>query len=405
MSTIVRTVALLPLAAAGAGLAGVMGFVVVLGSGGTSTNAAASPTFNIDALPPAAQDYLPYLNEGGLVCSDVDAALLASQISVLDPSWGPAKVTNYTYTYTSTTGTGKHKKTRTVTVTITYEGLLQQTASWWAANGYSAQQANAPAGSADPFDPEDAIHTLALYDCALAAQLNVETLSKDSGVPVDQLIAAAFNDGAGAVANYALSAHSVPPDLQTQSVVGELALYSLGTSPATGQPSPGQPPAPGGTTPPGGPAPSAIGEGIIQAAQSELGVPYSWGGGNFSGPTLGFGSGANTVGFDCSGLVLYAVYQASGGAVALPHYSGTQVAMGQQVFVGNGGAALSSGLLQPGDIVGFYNLDNDNTWDHIGIYIGNGDMIDAPQTGSVVRVDNLATSYWEGVQWDVRRFG
>ena len=56
---------------------------------------------------------------------------------------------------------------------------------------------------------------------------------------------------------------------------------------------------------------------LIAAAASQIGKPYVWGGGNFYGPTGG--------GFDCSGLVLYAAYQASGGRIRLPHYTGDQI--------------------------------------------------------------------------------
>ena len=59
---------------------------------------------------------------------------------------------------------------------------------------------------------------------------------------------------------------------------------------------------------------------FIKAAASQLGKPYVWGGGDFNGPTGG--------GFDCSGLVLYAAYQASGGRIRLPHYSGDQIRAG-----------------------------------------------------------------------------
>ena len=45
---------------------------------------------------------------------------------------------------------------------------------------------------------------------------------------------------------------------------------------------------------------------VIQRAGSQIGVPYSWGGGNAAGKSLGIDSGSNTVGFDCSGLILYA---------------------------------------------------------------------------------------------------
>ena len=56
---------------------------------------------------------------------------------------------------------------------------------------------------------------------------------------------------------------------------------------------------------------------LIAAAASQIGKPYVWGGGDFNGPTGG--------GFDCSGLVLYAAYQASGGRIRLPHYTGDQI--------------------------------------------------------------------------------
>src|SRR4051794_35860207 len=73
---------------------------------------------------------------------------------------------------------------------------------------------------------------------------------------------------------------------------------------------------------------------FIKAAASQLGKPYVWGGGNFDGPTGG--------GFDCSGLVLYAAYQTSGGRIRLPHYSGDQIHVGQ-------GIAWSD--KRPGDLI------------------------------------------------------
>ncbi len=137
-------------------------------------------------------------------------------------------------------------------------------------------------------------------------------------------------------------------------------------------------------------------------------MPYVWGGGSYSGPSGSAVAPPALVGqpgFDCSGLVMYAVYQASGGAIALPHLSEEQVTLGQPVAEGSGAQVLASPVLEPGDVIGFYNLDADNQWDHIGIYVGNGEMIDAPETGQVVSVTNLATPYWMSVEWDVRNFG
>ena len=79
--------------------------------------------------------------------------------------------------------------------------------------------------------------------------------------------------------------------------------------------------------------------------------------------------------------------------------------LGQAVAEGSGAQVLASATLEPGDVIGFFNLDADKQWDHIGVYVGNGEMIDAPETGQVVSVTNLATSYWTSVEWDVRSFG
>ena len=88
-----------------------------------------------------------------------------------------------------------------------------------------------------------------------------------------------------------------------------------------------------------------------------LGVPYVWG-------------GASPSGFDCSGLVMY-VYAQLG--ISLPHYTVAQW---------NATQPISSPA--PGDLVFFNGLG------HVGIYIGNGQFVDAPHTGSVVRIDSMS---------------
>ena len=61
---------------------------------------------------------------------------------------------------------------------------------------------------------------------------------------------------------------------------------------------------------------------------SQIGVPYSWGGGNAAGPSKGIDSGAGITGFDCSGLVLYSF---AGVGIKLPHYSGSQYNLGRKI--------------------------------------------------------------------------
>ena len=92
---------------------------------------------------------------------------------------------------------------------------------------------------------------------------------------------------------------------------------------------------------------------------AQRGKPYVWAA---SGP----GS------FDCSGLTSYA-YRAAG--ITLPHSSRMQSQMGQPV---------SRDQLQPGDLVFFYSPVS-----HVGIYIGNGQMVHAPTSGDVVKVAPL----------------
>ena len=105
---------------------------------------------------------------------------------------------------------------------------------------------------------------------------------------------------------------------------------------------------------------------VIRRGMSQLGVPYSWGGGNAAGPSRGIDSGAGTVGFDCSGLMLYMF---AGVGIKLPHYSGNQY---------NAGRKIPSSQMRRGDMI-FYGP---NASQHVTMYLGNGQMLEAPYTGS-----------------------
>jgi cell wall-associated NlpC family hydrolase len=116
----------------------------------------------------------------------------------------------------------------------------------------------------------------------------------------------------------------------------------------------------------------------VRAALSWLGTPYSWGGGDSSGPTYGVAQGAGIKGFDCSGLMLYAWSKAG---VQLDHWTGTQWTAGPHVPIG---------LLRPGDLLFFATNTNDpDTIHHVGMYIGQGQMIEAPYTGARVRISSI----------------
>ena len=107
-------------------------------------------------------------------------------------------------------------------------------------------------------------------------------------------------------------------------------------------------------------------------ALAQVGTPYIWG-----GETPG-------VGFDCSGLV-QAAYKVAG--ISLPRVAQDQY---------DGTAKLGPGNpVEPGDLIFFGGGPSDVT--HVGIYVGNGQMVDAPHTGADVRVE--ATPTTPGASW------
>jgi cell wall-associated NlpC family hydrolase len=110
----------------------------------------------------------------------------------------------------------------------------------------------------------------------------------------------------------------------------------------------------------------------VQAAVSQLGVPYV-----FGGETPG-------VGFDCSGLTQWAWSQAG---VSIPRTTQTQWPALPHV---------SLSALEPGDLLFYYNLDGDNQVDHVVMYTGSGPygtdtVIQAPYTGSTVSYSPIFT--------------
>jgi cell wall-associated NlpC family hydrolase len=117
--------------------------------------------------------------------------------------------------------------------------------------------------------------------------------------------------------------------------------------------------------------PPATSRGAIAVAfaRAQIGKPYAF---NTDGPAT----------FDCSGLTM-AAWRAAG--VSMAHYSGSQAAAFPKV---------SWDQLQPGDIVVFYS-----DYHHVGLYIGGGQMIHAPQTGEFVKI---APAWRENFQFGVR---
>ena len=117
------------------------------------------------------------------------------------------------------------------------------------------------------------------------------------------------------------------------------------------------------------PTANTVGAQALEQALTRRGDPYVWGA---AGPDQ----------FDCSGLVVWAFAQEG---IALPHYTGDQW---------NSGVHVARADLEPGDLVFFFPDIS-----HVGIYVGNGLMVDAPDFGAVVRVEPI---YWSAYVGAVR---
>lgn len=107
------------------------------------------------------------------------------------------------------------------------------------------------------------------------------------------------------------------------------------------------------------------------SAISFVGKPYFWGGTNPDD------------GFDCSGLVQYVLMQA--GIKKIPRTSKDMFASSRPVDTEN---------LVVGDLV-FFDTNNTQQVNHVGIYVGEGRFIHSPSTGNVIRLDKLAQHYWQ----------
>ncbi len=153
------------------------------------------------------------------------------------------------------------------------------------------------------------------------------------------------------------------------------------------------------------PAGDLTGDAIVAAARNYLGTPYSWGGGNTSGPSLGIYQapsldGSHTVGFDCAGLVLFAVHTSTG--IALAHSAETQGQdpRGQTV-------PRDWTLMQPGDVIAFSEDGSGapGSFGHVGIYLGAGKMIHAPRPGGTAEIVQLKdVNYYESMAWSIKRY-
>jgi cell wall-associated NlpC family hydrolase len=121
--------------------------------------------------------------------------------------------------------------------------------------------------------------------------------------------------------------------------------------------------------------PQAIEYAIARGA-SQRGVPYSWGGGAMNGPSAGVEEDAGKIGYDCSGFVRYAY---AGVGVVLPKYSGDQY---------NAGRHVPPSQAKRGDLI-FYGPGGTQ---HVTMYLGNGQMLEASSLAGKVTVSPVRTA-------------
>ncbi|WP_327106882.1 C40 family peptidase [Nonomuraea glycinis] len=315
-------------------LALLLGLVVVLGDGSPGSGPAVS--LRPGSVPAA---YRAWISRAGRLCPKVSPPLIAAQLEA-ESDWRP-----------------------TARSSVGARGMAQFMPATWASYGRDADGD----GVASPDDPEDAIMAMARYDCTLA-----RTTARVPGDSTAHMLAA-YNAGPEAVLRH----QGIPQYPETQDYVRRvLARVAHFTDTSLAEI---------GAT--------RFGGVVVTAAQRWLGTPYAWGGGGPNGPTPGIGRAAGIVGFDCSGLVLHAVWAASGGRVQLPHLAAVQAT--------EYGTPIPRDQLLPGDVIGIDHR-NGRGISHIVIYVGGGQVIHAPHAGDVVRIAPLDA--FTSADWTIRRY-
>jgi cell wall-associated NlpC family hydrolase len=325
-----------------------------------STGAGCAPAGGLGtALKPGSvpAEYEPWIIKAAQTCPEVTAPLLAAQLENEGGGFNP---------------NAYNAGSRAM-------GNAQFLPSVWPSKGVDGDGD----GTKDPYSVPDAVMSMASFDCELVGiakeGLQQGTLTGD----LTELYLSMYNCGPGATA----AQGGVCQNTQTQNYVRDIPANAVAKFSA---PSPGA-----SDLPRGGP----FGQRAVAAAMKWRGTTYAWGGGTAHGPSKGIGDGGvadsfgdyNKVGFDCSGLMIYAIAQASDQKIILDHYTVTQLNDPR-------GKPVPISALEPGDVV----FPGGGSPQHVAMYIGGGQMVEAPQSGDVVKVSPLS-NLGDGIE--ARRFG
>ena len=138
----------------------------------------------------------------------------------------------------------------------------------------------------------------------------------------------------------------------------------------------------------GATSPAELGIQIANKALTRQGYMYVWGGCHSMSEIMN----PSQTAFDCSGLVNWAHYQC-----------GVNIGVQYTKSLLSCGISVSRSQIQPGDIILFSNNNSASGVHHVGIYIGNNQMVHAPTTGLPIQVVDLGYSYWQNEWYTVRR--
>lgn len=303
-------------------------------------------TLNTASVPP---QYVGLVEQASQTCAEESAPLIAAQIQQ-ESQWNPNAVSR-----------------------VGAQGIAQFMPGTWASYGKGG----------NVFDPAAAIPAQARMMCDLFAQ--VKKAMADGRITKGTLVQnalASYNCGFGNV----LRSHGFPTgigetDAYVPAILTSAAKFTI--------------------APVGGVAGAAGAAASVEVAKRYLGYPYVWGGGTLNGPSGYLDSSGPPVGFDCSGLTRFAVYQATKVDIGAGTVSQIDSPTLQTVTSRSARGPMPLNQMAPGDVVLINWHPVSRPWGHVALYMGGGQFIHAPHTGDVVRI--APASHFNNADWIVRR--